>query len=69
MIAPVNEIKPGRPKQRESELVKKNKHLLYLKEYQDIFLSSDVTPRFNLRTNHPVELFYKRHMNNDQPIP
>ena len=40
-----------------------------LKEYQEIFLSPDVTPRFNLKTDHPVELFYKRHMNNDQPIP
>ena len=69
VIEPVNVTKPNRPKPRESEAVKKFKNLLYLKEYQDVFLSSDVTPRFNLKTNHPVELFYKRHMNNDQPIP
>lgn len=49
--------------------MKKFKHLLYLKEYQDVFLNSDVTPRFNLKSDHPVEQFYKRHMNNDQPIP
>ena len=69
VIAPVNETKPNKLKREESESVKKFKHLLYLKEYQDVFLSSDVTPRFNLKTNHAVELFYKRHMNNDQPIP
>ena len=69
VIAPVNETKPNKLTREESESIKKFKHLLYLKEYQDVFLSSDVTPRFNLKTNHPVELFYKRHMNNDQPIP
>lgn len=54
----------------ESENIKKNKHLLYLKEYIDTFLSTEnTTARFNLRTNHPVETFYKRHMTTDQPIP
>lgn len=32
-------------------------------------MSADVKPRFNLKTDHPVEQFYKRHMTNDQPIP
>lgn len=54
----------------ESESIKKNKHLLYLKEYIDVFLNgANTTPRFNLRTKHPVESFYKRHMTTDQPIP
>ena len=54
----------------ESENIRKNKHFLYLKEYIEVFLSSDYqTPRFNLRTTHPVETFYKRHMTTDQPIP
>ena len=58
---PVKETNPNKPPTRESELVKKYKHLLYLKDYQEVFLSSDVTPRFNLKTDHPVEQFYKRH--------
>ena len=66
---PVKETKTNKPETRESDTVKKYKHLLYLKEYQELFLGSDVTARFNLKTDHPVELFYKRHMNNDQPIP
>lgn len=51
----------------ESENVRKNKHYLYLKEYMDMFLNGGdyQTPRFNLRTEHPVENFYKRHMTND----
>ena len=55
----------------ESENIRKNKHYLYLKEYMDVFLNGEAqqTPRFNLRTVHPVENFYKRHMTNDQPIP
>ena len=65
----IKETKPNKPAARESETLKKHKHLLYLKEYQELFLSPEVTPRFNLKTDHPVELFYKRHMNNDQPIP
>ena len=38
-----------------------------LKEYMDMFLNGGdyQTPRFNLRTEHPVENFYKRHMTND----
>ena len=55
--------------QSQSDTIKKFKHLLYLKEYKDIFLSSKLTPRYNLKTDHPVEQFYKRHMNNEQPIP
>ena len=53
----------------ESQNIKKNKKLLYLKEYQDLFLCNEQTCRFKLKTNHPVELFYKRHMSQDQPIP
>jgi len=54
----------------ESENLQKNKHYLYLKEYIELFLATENhTPRFNLRTSHPVENFYKRHMTNDQPIP
>ena len=54
----------------ESENVRKNKHLLYLKEYIDVFINQEnQTPRFHLRTTHPVESFYKRHMTTDQPIP
>ena len=54
----------------ESENIRKNKHFLYLKEYIEVFLSPEnQTPRFNLRTTHPVETFYKRHMTTDQPIP
>ena len=52
-----------------SERIQKNKHLLYLLEYADIFVASDLTPRFNIKTKNPVELFYKRHMSTDQPIP
>lgn len=55
---------------KESENIKKHGHLLYLKEYIELFLNADCyTPRFNLRSNHPVETFYKRHMTTDQPIP
>ena len=61
------------PKNRtyhESENIKNNKHLMYLKEYIDVFLNGEnLTPRFNLRTTHAVESFYKRHMTTDQPIP
>lgn len=32
-------------------------------------MSSEVKPRFLLKTDHPVELFYRRYMTNDQPIP
>lgn len=55
----------------ESENIRKNKHFLYLKEYIEVFLTSEsnAPPRFNLRTTHPVESFYKRHMTTDQPIP
>ena len=50
----------------ESENIRKNKHLLYLKEYMEVFWVGDnQTPRFNLRTDHPVENFYKRHMTTD----
>lgn len=50
----------------ESENIRKNKHFLYLKEYIELFLNTDnTTSRFNLRTKHPVETFYKRHMTTD----
>ena len=66
---PIKETKLNKHVPRESENIKKNKHLLYLKEYQEVFLSQDLNPRYNIKTDHPVEQFYKRHMNNDQPIP
>jgi len=54
------------PTSYESENIRKNKQYLYLKEYMDLFLGGEnQTPRFNLRTVHPVENFYKRHMTND----
>lgn len=48
-----------------SERIQKNKHLLYLLEYAEIFVAQDLTPRFNIKTTNPVELFYKRHMSTD----
>ena len=62
---PIKEIKVNKQPIRESENIKKNKNFLYLKEYQEVFLSQDLTPRYNMKTDHPVEQFYKRHMNND----
>ena len=63
-------IDPKAGPYHESENVRKNKHFLYLVEYIKIFLNmDDKTPRFHLRTTHPVESFYKRHMTTDQPIP
>ena len=61
---PVQDPKAG--PHHESENIRKNKHFLYLKEYIEVFLSQErSTPRFNLRTTHPVETFYKRHMTTD----
>ena len=61
---PVVDLKAGPT--FESENVRKNKHLLYLKEYIDVFINQEnQTPRFHLRTTHPVESFYKRHMTTD----
>ena len=62
---PIKEIKVNKQPIWESENIKKNKNFLYLKEYQEVFLSQDLTPRYNMKTDHPVEQFYKRHMNND----
>lgn len=42
---------------------------VYLKESIERYLGADAQPRFTLKTDHPVELFYKRYMTNDQPIP
>lgn len=36
---PIKETKLNKQVSRESENIKKNKHLLYLKEYQEVFLS------------------------------
>lgn len=41
----------------------------YLKENSERYLSADAKLRFHLKTDHPVEQFYKRYMTNDQPIP
>ena len=48
VIAPVDEMNPDTTKRQESETIKKFKHLLYLKEYQDVYVSLEATPRFNL---------------------
>ena len=69
VIEPVDETMSDTLEGQESETNKEFKNLHYLKEYQDIFLSSDVTPRFHLETYNPVELFYKRLMDDDQSIP
>ena len=58
-------VDPAAPPSLESESIKRNKHLLYLKEYIEVFLTSRQTRRFNLKTDHPVEKFYKRHMTTD----
>lgn len=61
----VREIQDKMPNQKANPL----KGNGYLKESAERFLSSEFKPRFNLKTDHPVELFYRRHMSSDQPIP
>jgi hypothetical protein len=57
----VEEIEAKMPFREKS----RHKKLLYLKESAERFLSPEVKPRFKLKTDHPVELFYKRHMSSD----
>ncbi|CDW84661.1 UNKNOWN [Stylonychia lemnae] len=43
------------------------KDLKFLKELQNLVEKEE--PRFNMKVPSPVEKFYKRHMNSDNPIP
>lgn len=47
----------------------KFKNLKYLKDQAEKMNSEDEPARFYKKSNHPVELFYKRNMSNDHPIP
>jgi len=47
----------------------KFKNLKYLKDQADKLVSDEEPPRFHQKTNSPVELFYKRNMSSDHPIP
>lgn len=42
-------------------------NLKYTKDLIQKFMTEE--PRFNMNTDSPVELFYKRHMSSDHPIP
>jgi hypothetical protein len=43
--------------------------MLYLKTLYEPFLAESSKGRFNIKTEHPVEKFYKRHMTSEMLIP
>jgi len=45
------------------------KNMVYLKTLYEPFLAESVKGRFNTKTEHPVEKFYKRHMTSEMLIP
>ena len=57
--------------QQKKEVDEKGGSILYMKEYAEKYLiGDDKDPaRFVMRSENPVEHFYKRHMSLDHPIP
>jgi len=45
------------------------KNLKYLKDQVEKLTSEEEPPRFQQKSNHPVEMFFKRNMSSDHPIP
>ena len=45
------------------------KNFQYLQEYTETLMAESESPRFHQKSSHPVELFYKRNMSADHPIP